>query len=351
MTQPINQLVASQAHKLLTNHIDKQDFSFQTAGTFIEGLGKFLAGPPHHLPVTPDQYDQMIKDLNATSDSKRQPLRKPNSHAAIDQEIEAMAEEFADDTAEIFSVPPRPEPKPVKKERGTTGPKSTPVIAADGRRFNSGKEAAKHYGLTTSAVYHKLRAGTDGWRYEQEPVRIGKPVFTPDGQFRSINAAARFYDVTPLQMNDRLIKEAGHGFINTRVKRNAPGIANPVLTQEGRFDSVMETARHFHVDVSTVYDRIRHGVWHYETTPQVSGTPIETPAGRFPSINAAARHYKVSPHEIYQRLKMPGWRRLDISQSMTFNEPVKTEVKEAAKATDKTDAELDDMAWLSRYYN
>lgn len=172
MTSSLNQLVSSQAHKLLDESVQKQQFTFFAAGMFVDELAAFL------------RTIELI-DLPRIE--------------AVEEDCDAL------DTTDAVVVP--------KKVRRGHGRAPQPVLTPAGL-FLSADLAARHYNISPTTVRHRIWDRVDGWRYVNEPESItGRKIRTPMGNFHSVIDAARKHGISHDAMTWRLKTRKGYDYM------------------------------------------------------------------------------------------------------------------------------------------
>ena len=131
-----------------------------------------------------------------------------------------------------------------------------------------------------------------------------RPVMTPDGKFDSVRDACRFYGVTRMFLTYRLTspKYADFYYLEFCVNpshelNNGPKAVNTPL---GRFNSIKSAADQYGVSEAVMKNWIKNtNNKSFSFNIENPGTPssskrVRAPAGDFPSVAAAARFYSVS---------------------------------------------------------
>lgn len=142
---------------------------------------------------------------------------------------------------------------------GSTNGSSKAVVTPMGQ-FPSRVSAAKHYGVRTRKMYDWIQSENHPDFYYLDnsnvhPQKSGcKSVTTPDGNFLSIEAAARHYKVTPHTIKNWIKNKPESCF---RYDTNSPNnnlnpCAKPLMTSAGKFPSLKMASDHFGVQEATI---------------------------------------------------------------------------------------------------
>jgi len=144
---------------------------------------------------------------------------------------------------------------------------SSKVVMTPKGKFPSRISAAKHYGVSSREMYDWIRSDLKPDFYYLEsfnspPRKLGsKSVSTPAGNFESLAAAARNYQVSAATINNWIKNRPDSGFRYDTYSPNNGAIpgAKPLMTSAGKFMSLKLASNHFGVQVATIRKWITKG--------------------------------------------------------------------------------------------
>ena len=146
--------------------------------------------------------------------------------------------------------------------RGKDNASSRAVITPDGK-FETLKSAAMHYRISMPTLGKWLRDDRYvGFKFAEEKPKysLTKPVVvnTPDGQFKSKAAAARHFGVTVGVIKTWLSNVDGFSYADdcTQIE-SVFSKSKAVMTPEGHFKSIREAAKFYKVQANTISVWIR----------------------------------------------------------------------------------------------
>jgi hypothetical protein len=147
----------------------------------------------------------------------------------------------------------------ITRNFGSTNGSSKAVVTPMGE-FPSRVSAAKHYGVRSRKMYDWIQSENYPDFYYREhsnalPQTLGsKSVITPDGNFSSLEAAARHYKVTTRTIKNWIKNkpESCIRYATDSPNNNLNPSAKPLMTSAGQFSSLKMASDHFGVQEATI---------------------------------------------------------------------------------------------------
>jgi transposase len=158
--------------------------------------------------------------------------------------------------------------------RGKDNASSRAVITPDGK-FETLKTAAMHYGISTPTLSKWIRDDRYvGFKFVEEKPKysLTKPVVvnTPNGQFKSKAAAARHFGVTVGVIKTWLSNVDGFSYADDFIQNeSAFSTSKAVMTPDGHFKSISEAAKFYKVQANTI------SIWIRKSKPDFTYVEVE----------------------------------------------------------------------------
>jgi transposase len=140
---------------------------------------------------------------------------------------------------------------------GNKNASSRAVITPDGQ-FETLRSAASHFNVSVVTLGKWLRDDRFvGFKFAEERIyySTNKPliVITPEGQFKSKSAAARHFGVTVGVMKTWLSNVDGFSYVEDSIQSESNfSSSKPVTTPNGQFRSLREASKFYKVQANTI---------------------------------------------------------------------------------------------------